>query len=418
MNDRVMTGLSYSYRRHLFSSARHYVLHTDTLEWRDEHREGRVVYREISKIHIFQERFLGSAATYWGCVLFPRAGAKIRLGAANRIGFRSIEDCTATYIPFIKELEARVRAANPNASFIARKHWLSHLEMLAGWIAVFCLRGSRHINPDRSGAFVAWCMRLLGPRLRGHRTARANLVAAFPEKSSAEIEKILVGMWDNLGRSLAEYACLDQLWDYDPVHPESGRILLDQTNAALYKRLGAERTPCLFFAAHLANWELPALAVEPGLGREGVMLYRPPKIAPLAEELYKIRTKCIGTVIPADAYTLFRLGEAIQRGAIVGILADQHYANGVDVVFFRRHCKVHPMVARLERTFDCPIYGARAIRLPDRRFRIEITQALDMPRDKRGKIDVAGTMQMITAIIEKWVREHPEQWMWLHRRWR
>ena len=61
----------------------------------------------------------------------------------------------------------------------------------------------------------------------------------------------------------------------------------------------------------------------------------------------------------------------------------------------------------------------RVVRLPDRnRFRVELTEAIEPVRDAEGKIDVAGTMQAITDVVEGWVREHPEQWLWLHRRWR
>ncbi len=100
------------------------------------------------------------------------------------------------------------------------------------------------------------------------------------------------------------------------------------------------------------------------------------------------------------------------------MLADQHFTMGIDVEFFGRRCKANPTLARLARRFDCPIHGTRAIRLPDHRFRLELTEALSVPRDAEGKIDVAKTMQMVTTIIEGWVREHPEQWLWLHRRWR
>jgi KDO2-lipid IV(A) lauroyltransferase len=75
-------------------------------------------------------------------------------------------------------------------------------------------------------------------------------------------------------------------------------------------------------------------------------------------------------------------------------------------------------LARLARNFDCPVFGARAIRLPGHRYRLELTDALVLPRDTHGKVEVATTMQLITSIIEGWIREHPEQWLWMHRRWR
>lgn len=60
----------------------------------------------------------------------------------------------------------------------------------------------------------------------------------------------------------------------------------------------------------------------------------------------------------------------------------------------------------------------RVIRLPGDRFRIELSEELDLPRDANGRIDVAGAAQMVATIIEGWVREHPGQWFWVHRRWR
>jgi KDO2-lipid IV(A) lauroyltransferase len=58
------------------------------------------------------------------------------------------------------------------------------------------------------------------------------------------------------------------------------------------------------------------------------------------------------------------------------------------------------------------------IRLPGDRFRAELTEAIPPVRDPQGQIDVAGTMQAITSVIEGWIREFPEQWLWVHRRWR
>jgi KDO2-lipid IV(A) lauroyltransferase len=59
------------------------------------------------------------------------------------------------------------------------------------------------------------------------------------------------------------------------------------------------------------------------------------------------------------------------------------------------------------------------VRLPDRRrFRIDMTDEIVPARDAEGKIDVQGTMQAVTSVIEGWARENPDQWLWLHRRWR
>jgi KDO2-lipid IV(A) lauroyltransferase len=90
----------------------------------------------------------------------------------------------------------------------------------------------------------------------------------------------------------------------------------------------------------------------------------------------------------------------------------------VDVTFFGRPCKANPALARLARQFECPVIGVRVVRLPAGRFRVDAVGPLDLPRGPDGAVDVPRTMQRVTDIVEAWVREHPDQWLWFHRRWR
>jgi KDO2-lipid IV(A) lauroyltransferase len=108
----------------------------------------------------------------------------------------------------------------------------------------------------------------------------------------------------------------------------------------------------------------------------------------------------------------------VERGGHLGQLIDQHFTRGVVVSFFGRPCLANPLLAKLARHYDCPVHGARVVRLPNGRFRLELTPPLDLPRDADGQIAVAGAMQAMTAIVEGWVRENPGQWLWMHRRWR
>jgi KDO2-lipid IV(A) lauroyltransferase len=285
-----------------------------------------------------------------------------------------------------------------------------------GVLSLWLLRLLRRLDLDRSAAFAGWLMRRIGPWLRGHRVANAQLAMAFPEKTEADRAEILAGMWDNFGRLSVEYAHLDQLWDYDPSKP-AGRIFMDSATAARFLRLRDERKPALMFTAHLANWELVALG-GPDINREIAVVFRAPRFSSFTQALAAARSPRIAAFIPAGPEAPFRIREALKRNWIVGMLIDQHAVRGVDAMYFGRSCKVNPMLARFARRFECPIYGARVVRLPNGRFRFELTDSLNPPRDAQGKIDVAGTMQLITSIIETWVREHPEQWFWIHRRWR
>ncbi|HLN10067.1 MAG TPA: lipid A biosynthesis lauroyl acyltransferase [Xanthobacteraceae bacterium] len=288
---------------------------------------------------------------------------------------------------------------------------------VAGRTAALLLRALRLTDLDRTADMFAAVMRTIGPRLREHRIGRANLAAAFPDKSPAEIEAILAGVWDNVGRTAAEFIHLDRMWDYDRTHPKAGRAESTPESDAYFDRMRDDGQPALVFAAHLANWEQPALAAKGG-GLNFAALFRRPNLSGISDAIMAARAGAMGTMIAGGPDAPFRIARALEQGQHVGLLVDQHYGNGVDVTFFGRTCKANPMLARLARHIDCPIHGTRAIRLPNNRFRVEMTDAITVPRDAGGRVDVQGTMQVITAIVEGWVREHPEQWLWLHRRWR
>src|SRR5436189_5097926 len=126
----------------------------------------------------------------------------------------------------------------------------------------------------------------------------------------------------------------------------------------------------------------------------------------------------MGTLVPAGRDAPLKLAEALQNNQHVAMLVDQYLTNGVDLTFFGRKTKANPTLARLLRQVDCPVHGVRIIRLPNHRFRAELSEEVKPVRDASGQIDIAGTMQAVTSVIEGWVREYPDQWLWLHRRWR
>jgi KDO2-lipid IV(A) lauroyltransferase len=290
--------------------------------------------------------------------------------------------------------------------------------VVLGALAVGLLRLLRLADPDQLADFAGWTMRKVGPWLPENKIGRENLVAAFPEKSAAEIDRILRGVWDNLGRVGAEFAHLDRLWDWDPADPDRyGRIEITRMQIDRYMKLANDGKPALVFAAHLANWELPAICAAI-YDLDSAVLYRRPNIAALDRWLHETREASMGTLIPTGLDAPVKIAEAIERGAHVGMLVDQYYVRGVEVTFFGRRTMANPLLARLARHFDCPIHGTRVIRLPGHRLRPELTDEIAPARDADGKIDIAGTMQIITDVIEGWIREYPEQWLWLHRRWR
>jgi KDO2-lipid IV(A) lauroyltransferase len=290
-------------------------------------------------------------------------------------------------------------------------------EAAVGALTVAMLRTTRYFDPIKTANLFGRIMRLIGPMTREQKIARANLTAAFPEKSPEEIETILAGVWDNLGRLGAEFAHLDHVWEHDPAYPENSRIEIQLRTHELFAQLRLDGKPALIFASHLGNWELPAVAAV-AHGLDAAILFRRPNSASANRIIEEIRAVKMGTLIPAGRDAPLRLADALQRGQHVAMLVDQYFTNGVEVTFFGRKTKANPTLARLLRQIECPIHGVRIIRLPGHRFRAELSEEVKPVRDASGQIDVQGTMQAITSVIEGWIREYPDQWLWLHRRWR
>jgi Kdo2-lipid IVA lauroyltransferase/acyltransferase len=287
----------------------------------------------------------------------------------------------------------------------------------SGQFAIFVFRACRRLPLPRLTAFFAGFMRRVGPWLPEHRIGRANLAAAFPEKSAAERERILLAAWENLGRFTAEFIHLDQLWDYQRDSEQPSRI--EPAPCARERLDGIVRAgkPVLLFAGHLGNWELTALGAH-AEGLDLAILYRAPNVGAVADEVIALRSRNMGTLISTGKDASLRVHAALRQGQHVAMLVDQYFERGADVVFFGRPTRANPLIAQLARHHRCPIYGARTVRLPGDRFRIEITDAIVPPCDAEGRVDVQATMQLITSILEGWVREYPEQWLWMHRRWR
>ncbi|MFZ2160240.1 MAG: lipid A biosynthesis lauroyl acyltransferase [Bradyrhizobium sp.] len=290
-------------------------------------------------------------------------------------------------------------------------------EAAVGALTIAMLRTTRYFDPTKTANLFGRITRFIGPRLREDRIGRENLKAAFPEKSPEEIETILAGVWDNLGRIGAEFAHLDHIWDYDADHPEKSRVEIPPRTHELFAQLKDDGKPALIFASHLGNWELPALAAV-AHGLDAAILFRRPNSESADRAIEQIRAVKMGTLIAAGRDAPLKLAEALQKGQHVAMLVDQYLTNGVEVTFFGRKTRANPMLARLLRQVDCPIHGTRIIRLPNNRFRAELSEEVKPVRDASGQIDIQGTMQAITSVVEGWIREYPDQWLWLHRRWR
>lgn len=274
----------------------------------------------------------------------------------------------------------------------------------------------RLLGPERASDLGGWLLRSASPLIPVNRVAFANIRAVFPEKSEAEVRAIARGAWENLGRTVAEYAHLKTLFDYD-YHDPDKPSRVEVQGIEHFIALKDDEKPGLIFSAHLGNWELPAICAAT-YDLETTAVFRAPNDPAIASVVHEIRSGAMGGLAAAKQGAAFAMQGVLEKGGHLGMLIDQHFTRGVVVPFLGRPALTNPILGKFARRFECPVHGVRVIRLPNQRFRLELTPPLDLPRDANGEIDVTGAMAMMTAVVEGWVREHPEQWLWMHRRWR
>jgi KDO2-lipid IV(A) lauroyltransferase len=257
------------------------------------------------------------------------------------------------------------------------------------------------------GGFVA---RTIGPRTGASKRARINLRRAMPELSEARIEEIVRGMWDNLGRVVAEYPHLGKFQVYDP----AGFV----DTVGFINRL--KETPprsnenYIFFSAHYGNWEIIPLAMTQA-GLKTAEIYRVAN-NPYVDRLIRRARDNIGTdLVPKGSGR--RAVAALRRGRHICLLVDQKANTGISVPFFGREAMTELVVARLALRFGCRVVPCRAERLKGVKFRLTFEEPMEPVRTGDEEADALALMTRINARIEDWIRERPDHWFWLHRRW-
>lgn len=296
-------------------------------------------------------------------------------------------------------------SADPRVSPARRAAWLAEAAAARIAIGVF---GALPL--DRASALGGWLARKLGPRAGVSRIARRNLARAFPEHGAAEIDAIVRAMWDNLGRVVAEYP---HLGDFD-VYAPGGRV--EVIGREHVDRLRDDGVGGIFIGAHLGNWEIAALGATQN-GVPLIYIYRSANNPHVERLLLRLREPVGGRQFPKGPAGAKHLIRTLRENEHLGMLLDQKFNDGIAVPFFGRDAMTAPAVAELALRFRCPIVPARVERLEGARFRLTVHPPLALPDSGDRRADVAETMRRINALFEDWIRERPEQWLWVHRRW-
>jgi KDO2-lipid IV(A) lauroyltransferase len=242
--------------------------------------------------------------------------------------------------------------------------------------------------------------------------AADNLRRAFPEWDEARVLATARAVYAHFGAVV-----LDLLWMAGRPAEEL-LALADLEGVEHLQRARAAGRGVVSPSAHLGNWEIQAAASVPKVGTVA-MIARPLDNPVLDRRLNGLRTSTGNTVIYKQK-ALAQVLKTIRGGGIVAILIDQNTQakDGIFVSFFGRPACTTTVAAALALKTGCAIVPVRCLLQKNGRYRMVYGPPVEWRGSGRREEDVAGLTQHLTSIIEGWVRETPEQWLWLHRRWK
>jgi Kdo2-lipid IVA lauroyltransferase/acyltransferase len=282
-------------------------------------------------------------------------------------------------------------------------------DRLEAWGAAVLFGIFKFLPLDCASALGGALARGIGPFLGVSKHARRNISRALPGLSETHLAGVVSGMWDNLGRLAAEYPHLRKIRVFEP----GGRV--ETYGLEHVDRAVAAGRRIIFFSGHLANWEIALLAAVQ-YGIPVAQIYRAGNNPLLDRMIARFRGDG-AELIPKGTVAARRAITALRRGTHLTLLADQKMNDGIPVPFFGRLAMTAPALAVLALRFDCDVLPARVERVDGARFRLTVFPPLALLQSGEPHADAAALMARVNAILESWIRDRPEQWLWVHRRW-
>ena len=285
------------------------------------------------------------------------------------------------------------------------------LRRAADWLEYAAVRaiagGFRRLSLDTASALMGAIWRAIAPLGPRHARALGHIALALPELDEAARRRIVIGMWENLGRVAGETLLIDRLVA-DPsrfeIPPATAEALLSAGEGAVLVSL------------HTGNWEIIVRgATAAGLTATGV--YKALDNPVVDRWLRSMRAPLYPGGLLAKSSEAARLLIArAKAGETIAVMADLRDSRGIQVPFFGRPAYANPFPAMVARMTGRPMIAGRAVRLDGARFRIDAT-IIPVAATGDRSADVAAATAAMHAVFEGWIREYPEQWMWIHRKW-
>jgi len=273
---------------------------------------------------------------------------------------------------------------------------------------IFKLIGLR--NASNLGGILG---KFLGPFFRSKKLIQENIKNGLGNIEQKQEEKIINGMWSNIGRTLAEYVFLK-----DFKFNKTGLNHMKINGSKYLDEIKKSNEAVIFYSGHFANFELMAMELDK-FGIKTAAIYRPLNnffLNPLMEYL-RMKYIC-PTQIPKGRIGMREIISRIKDGYSVALMMDQRVSEGQKVPFFNRPAFTTTIPAQLALKYNCKLVPIFLERKGSLDFEMTVYEPYKIEKTGNEEKDTKNIINKINQIIEKMVIKNPSQWIWSHNRWK
>lgn len=247
--------------------------------------------------------------------------------------------------------------------------------------------------------------RVVAPIAGWRRRIRANLALACPDLPGPEVERLAQAVPDNVGRTLIE------IYSGDDFTARARAAQIEGPGLAALEQARAEGRPAILVTAHFGNYDAARAALI-ARGHNMGALYRA-MTNPYFNDHYVAKISAIGTpMFEQGRRGMMQLVKHLRSGGVLGILTDLYAADGVPLPFFGQPARTSLVTAELALKYDAVLIPTFAIRAPNG---LDFTIQMQEPIPQT---DATTMTQEVNTRLEALVRQHMDQWFWIHRRWK
>ena len=261
---------------------------------------------------------------------------------------------------------------------------------------------------SKLGAFLARNIGFLHPV---GKLAHNNIKQSFPDLDDNEVNKIVDGALDNLGRVTAEIAHMEFITGDE--FRKRVKVEGEDSITDAIKRGGGT----IFFSGHLANWEMiPKTLRECGIA-DSMIVYRKANNPYVEKLILDARKTYSSDAIPKGSIGARKLIKAVKAGKSITMLVDQKQNDGIAVPFLGRDAMTASAIATMALKYNCTLVPVQIIREKGVNFKVKLYPPLKIEKTDDNDKDILTIMTTINSMLESWIRENPKQWFWVHNRW-